>query len=167
LDPSLLGRAITKWVHLASAGILVGSLAYLRFLLIPTLDTVSEEQRAAVWPKAFRKTLGWALWAVVLLFLTGMDNIMRARKTLPLFSPAQVSSYWEIFWIKMGLVVVTLGIIHLLMLGVPAFQKIQVAYRWWLAVLVVIVLAILFLSGYLTVTRLGYLNLPVPNPAVM
>jgi len=157
LDPRLIGNAVTKWIHLASAGVVVGSLIHLRFVVMPALAGMPEADRDAVWKAIFRKTLRWLSYAFALLILTGLDNIFKARRTLGGLSPEQVSAYWDVFWAKVVLVLAAFVIVHLLMVRVPAFRKIQESYRSWVGILVATTLVILFLSGYLTITRLSML----------
>jgi hypothetical protein len=158
LDPKFLATTINKFLHLAAAGVVVGSLVYLRFILLPTLDQAEESHRAAVWQSAYRKTLRWLSFSILLLILTGLDNIMRARKTLGALSPEQVSAYWGAFWAKIVLVALAFLLVHVLMIGAPPFRRVQAGYRGWIGVLVAAALVILYLSGYLTLTRLSHLT---------
>ncbi len=155
MDPKLLINAIGKWIHLASAGVLVGSLLYLRFLLIPHLDTLPQAVREAVWPGAYRKTLRWALYALFLLLFTGIDNIMKARKTILWLKAPMLSAYWSVFWFKMAAFAAVFLLVHMMVIGGPAFKRVQQAHRGWLTGLVVLSLAILFFSGLLTLMRLS------------
>jgi uncharacterized membrane protein len=165
LDPKFLASTINKFLHLAAAGVVVGSLVYLRFILLPALDKVEEAQRAAVWQAAFRKSLRWVSYSLALLILTGLDNIMKARKTLGALTPEQVSGYWGAFWAKIVCVVLAFVFVHMLLVRVPAFERFRAAHRGWLAVLVVLALLILYLSGYLTLTRLSVLTPFEPRSA--
>ena len=163
MDPKLLANAFNKWIHLSSAGVIVGGLLYLRFILIPTLDGLPEAQRTPLWQVAYKKTLRWQLYAMALLILTGIHNIMTARKTFGNFTPDQVSMYWMIFWMKIILFLTAFILVHLLMIPTPSFRRIQEAYRWWVSVLTVTGLLILFLSGYLTLMRLSLINVQGGN----
>ena len=158
MDPKFLMNVINKWIHLSSAGVMVGGLLYLRFLLMPTLAGLPEEQRATIWQAAYRKTLRWTVFALAALLLTGGHNIMSAMKTFGAMTPEQVSSYWGVFWIKIVLFLTAFILVHLLLIGIPPFRRIQQAYRWWLAVLVVVSLLIVFFSGYLTLMRLSLIH---------
>ena len=159
MDPPLVGSAVTKWIHLTSACVLVGSLVYLRFLVIPLASRLPADQRDAVWKPLFRNTLRWALYALILLSLTGIDNIMKSRKTLPaLMDPAKIGLYWTLFWTKVILVGAALVMIHLLMVRIPAFARIRENYRPWVGLLLAVSLVVLFLSGYLTLMRISVLT---------
>ena len=155
MDPKFLATTINKFLHLSAAGIVVGGLVYLRFILIPSLRGVPEAERGTLLQAAYKKTLRWMSYSLLVLFLTGMDNIMRARKTLGVASEDLRGTYWAVFWTKMVLFILAFILVHLLMIGAPPFRRIQAAYRWWIGVLVVVSFIIIYLSGYLTLSRLS------------
>lgn len=155
MDPQFIATTFNKFLHLSAAGVVVGSLIYLRFILIPTLDRVEESQRAPIWQAAYKKTMRWLSFAFLLLIITGMDNIMRARRTLGIATPDLRDSYWAVFWTKITLVILAFILLHLLIIGAPPFRRIQAAYRWWIGVMMVAALLIVYLSGYLTLSRLS------------
>jgi hypothetical protein len=155
LDPKFFATTINKFLHLSAAGVIVGGLIYLRFILLPALDGRPESERAGIWQAAYKKSLRWMSFAFLLLFITGMDNIMRARKTLAVASPDLRSGYWGVFWAKVAFVVLAFVLVHLLMIGAPPFRRIQAGYRGWIGVLVAVSLVIVYLSGYLTLSRLS------------
>ena len=156
-DPMMVMNAVMKWIHLASAAVVVGGLVYMRFILIPSLAGVPEETRAPIWNAAYRKTFRWLAYAFGLLILTGLDNIFKARRTLGGLTPDQLRDYWAVFWLKMILVFSGFVVLHLLMVRIPAFRRIREAYQTWIGILLAIVLVILFCSGYLALTRTSML----------
>jgi uncharacterized membrane protein len=151
LDPKFLANVLTKWIHLSSAAFVVGGAVYLRFVLYPALGKT--EATRELWVSLSRKTYRWMDVALTLLLLTGLDNIMKARKTLGGLTPEQLSAYWTVFWAKIVLFVAAFVFVHLLLIRVPAFRSIQEKPRPWISALTGIVLLILALSGYLALTR--------------
>ena len=155
MDAKFIANAIIKWVHLSSAGVVVGGLLYLRFILLPALTALPEEQRASVWKAAYRKSLRWQMIAFAVLILTGGHNISNALRSMGAAPPEKVSLYWGIFWAKVVLVGTAFVLVHFLVISAPPFRRIQENYRTWLGALVVTTLLVVLLSGMLTLTRLS------------
>ncbi|MBW3622964.1 MAG: hypothetical protein KY468_06085 [Armatimonadetes bacterium] len=160
MDPQFYATTFNKWLHLSAAGIVVGGLIYLRFVLIPTLDGVEESQRTPIWQAAYKRSMRWILYAFAVLILTGIDNGLRSRRFLQVATPDVRDTYWMVFWTKVAVVILAFILVHFLIIGAPPFRRIQEAYRRWVTVLVVAALLIVYFSGFLTLTRLSLIRLP-------
>ena len=151
-------NVLMKWIHLSSAATVVGGLIYLRFVLIPSLEGLPDGRENPLWQSAYRKSFRILMWAIALLLLTGLDNIFKVRKTLNNLSPELVAQYWTVFWIKMGLFLLAFFFVHALFVRAPMFRKIRENPKSGVTMFLVVALAILFCSGYLTLTRLSVLT---------
>jgi uncharacterized membrane protein len=158
LDPIFLANSFNKWLHLTSAGIVVGGLIYLLYVLMPTLNGLPEEQRKALWQTASRKAFRWIMWAIAVLLLTGIHNIMTAAKTLPGLGADKAATYWNVFGAKAVLFLVAFILVHSLYVRAPIFRQVQEKPRTWITAFMWVALVIVFLSGYLTLMRLSGLS---------
>jgi hypothetical protein len=96
----LLAKALVgvcwRWVHITSVALLVGGLAYARFVVVPAISGLAPESRAAVVNKLVSKYRPFLLLILVALLASGLFNI---------FTKAAFPPHYQIwFGIKMLLV---------------------------------------------------------------
>ena len=155
MDPVLIAKAATKWIHLSSAAIAVGTVVHLRWVVLPALASLPEEVRRETATGLCRKSMRWIAGAFVLLLLTGLDNIGKARKTLGGLDESARSAYWTAFGLKIALFTLACVAVHLLVTGVKKTDPSRDRTALGLGLLAVALLLVVFLSGFLTVTRLS------------
>lgn len=88
----LLG-VLARWLHIASAALLVGGLAYARAVAVPALETLPDDERAEAW-----RRLAWRFRPLVLamiagLLVSGVSNLLIHR--------GHTQFYHMLFGIKM------------------------------------------------------------------
>lgn len=132
-----------QWVHLIAAVVVLGGLGFLLLVLIPSLPTLSAEEREA-FSQAVATRFRWATWiAVSLLLLSGLYNVRRY--------------YWEVPWgtawtflsLKMGLSFAMFGILLALSLPFRMFDPLRARRRLWLLVAFSLGVVVVLVSAYL------------------
>jgi len=132
-----------QWVHLISAVIGLGGLAYVLLILLPALSVLSTGERATLL-EAVGKRFRWASWSAILLLLfSGIYNIRE--------------SYWEVAWgrswalltVKIILSLVLFGIVLGLTVPLKIFERLRARRRGWLIAAFALGVTVVLLSAYL------------------
>ena len=118
MDPALIAKAATKWIHLSAAAVAVGTVVHLRWVVLPALASLPEAVRRETLTKLCRSSMRWIAAAFAFLMLTGIDNILKARKTLGGLDESAKSAYWTAFGLKIALFTLACVAVHLLVTGV-------------------------------------------------
>jgi uncharacterized membrane protein len=93
----LLGL-LARWLHIASAVLLLGGLAYARAVAVPALEALSEDERAEAWQRLAWRFRPLAHAAIAGLLVSGVYNL--------LIHPGHTHFYIMLFGIKMLLAAV-------------------------------------------------------------
>lgn len=71
----LLG-VLARWLHIASAALLVGGLAYARAVAVPALETLPDDERAEAWRRLAWRFRPLVLAAIAGLLVAGVYNLL-------------------------------------------------------------------------------------------
>lgn len=133
---------LSRWLHLLSAIILVGGSVFLRFALMPAAADLPTDQHDALRQRLMGK---WKILVhvfVVLLFLTGMVNLIaKVKVSLPI---------WHmLFGIKFLLALVVIFFAHALVGRSKGLQPVRDKAPLFLVVNIVLATLVVLLSGVL------------------
>lgn len=135
--------ALVQWVHLVSAVVGVGGIAFVLVVLLPSLRVLGEEQRALLL-KTVMGRFRWASWAAILLLLgSGLYNV-RLRAWEAPWGP-----YWKLMTLKIFLAFCVFIISLLLTLPIPALNRVRAKRQQWLSIALAIAALVILISAYL------------------
>ena len=134
---------LVQWIHLIAAAAAVGGMAFVLFILLPSLSVLGEEQRMML-AKAVMRRFRWVSWgAIILLIGSGIYNIrVRAWE-------APWGTYWELLTLKIFLALVVFVISLLLTLPIPALESFRAQRRRWLSIALGIAVGVILISAFL------------------
>lgn len=134
---------LVQWVHLIAAVTAVGGMAFMLFILMPSLRVLDEERRAQL-AKAVSGRFRWVSWgAIILLIASGIFNIrVRAWE-------APWGTYWSALTLKVSLALVVFVISLLLTLPIPGLESFRTHRQKWLSVALGIAVVVILISAYL------------------
>jgi uncharacterized membrane protein len=131
------------WIHVMAAVIGVGGMAFLRFILMPSLGTLPPENRDIL-AKQIMSRFRWVNWSVIgLLLASGLYSIRQY--------------YWEVAWGKSwALLTVKIALaflVFLIALGLSSksrlLEKVRAHSRTLLSIAFGLAVAVIFISAYL------------------
>jgi putative copper export protein len=134
---------LVQGIHLTAAAIGVGGLAFLLFILMPSLGTLPPEQRGLV-AKQVVDRFRWIIWSSILaLLVSGLYSIRQY--------------YWEVAWgkswavltVKIVLALFLFLIALALTLPLGGFDRVRARGQTWLAIAVGLGVAVIFIAAYL------------------
>lgn len=134
---------LMQWIHLAAAVVGVGGIAFLLFLLVPSVGVLSAEQRAALMARV-QGRFRWVSWAVILLLIgSGLYNVR--------------AYYWELAWgrawlmltIKIVLALLVFLVSLALTLPLPFLSWFRERRQRWLSVALALAMVVILISAYL------------------
>ena len=121
----------------------VGGMAFMLFILMPSLRVLGEEQRALL-ARAVLDRFRWVSWgAMVLLIASGLYTIRMRTWEAP-WGP-----YWKLLTLKIFLALVVFTISLLLTLPIPALERFRTQRRKWLSIGLGIAVCVILISAYL------------------
>jgi uncharacterized membrane protein len=132
-----------QWIHVTAAVIGVGGMAFLLFILMPSLGAVDPEHRD-LFAKQVMDRFRWIIWsAIIVLLVSGLYSIRQY--------------YWEMAWgkswallaLKIVLALFVFAIALALTLPLKLFDRVRARRQIWLAIAVGLAVAIIFISAYL------------------
>ena len=131
-----------QWVHVGSAVIGVGGMAFLLFVLFPSVGVLNDEQRGAL----LKSVLGrfrWVTWSVIVLLLaSGLYNVKLVW--LVPWGP-----YWTFLTIKIILALAVFVIVLFLTIPLGIFKRFQERRSMWLSVAFGLAMTVILISAYL------------------
>jgi uncharacterized membrane protein len=134
---------LVQWLHVTAAVIGVGGMAFLLFILRPSLGTLDPEQRDLLTKQAMKR-FRWLIWsAIIVLLVSGLYSIRQY--------------YWEVAWgkswafltVKIVLALFVFEVALALTLPFKRFDQIRARGQIWLSIAVGLAIAIIFISAYL------------------
>ena len=135
--------ALVQWVHLVSAVVGVGGIAFVLVVLLPSLRVLGNDQRALLL-KTVMGRFRWASWAAILLLLgSGLYNL-RLRSWEAPWGP-----YWKFLTVKIFLALCVFIISLLLTLPFPALDRVRAKRQLWLSIALGIAALVILISAYL------------------
>ena len=132
-----------QWIHVTAVVIGIGGLAFLLFILTPSVGGMQPEQRDLL-AKQVMGRFRWVIWsAIVVLLVSGLYSIREY--------------YWEVAWGK-SWVLLTVKIVLSLFVFVIAlaltlpfklFDRVRARRQIWLSIAVGLAVAVIFIAAYL------------------
>ncbi|MBZ5514866.1 MAG: hypothetical protein LAN62_08485 [Acidobacteriia bacterium] len=135
--------SLVQWVHLVSAVVGVGGIAFVLVILLPSLQVLADEQRNQLM-KVVMGRFRWANWsAIVLLIASGLYGI-RARAWEAPWGP-----YWKWLTVKIVLAFCVFTISLLLTLPIQVLGRFRARREMWLAIALGAATVVILISAYL------------------
>jgi uncharacterized membrane protein len=134
---------LVQWIHVTAAVIGVGGIAFLSFVLLPSLRVLAPEERDQMM-RAVAGRFRWVSWSVIaLLIVSGLYNVRQY--------------YWEVAWgrswlfltTKIVLAFVVFAISLALSLPFGVFDRLRRRRQVWLRIALGLGLAVILISAYL------------------
>jgi uncharacterized membrane protein len=132
-----------QWLHVASAVVGVGGMAFVLIVLLPATRVLGAEQRDTLM-SAVGGRFRWVSWTVILLLLvSGLTNVKLRAWEVP-WGP-----YWRLLATKIALAFVVFAIVLALTLPLRALESFRARRRGWLSVAFGLALVVILISAYL------------------
>ena len=134
---------LVQWLHVTAAVIGVGGMAFLLFILTPSLGVLDPEQRDLL-TKQVMDRFRWVIWsAIIVSLVSGLYSIRQY--------------YWEMAWgkswallaVKIVLALFVFEVALALTLPFKIFDRVRARRQVWLSIAVGLAGAIIFISAYL------------------
>ena len=134
---------LVQWMHVTAAVIGVGGMAFLLFILMPSLGPLDPEHRDVL-VKQVMDRFRWIIWsAIIVLLVSGLYSIRQY--------------YWEMAWgkswalltVKIVLALFVFVIALALTLPFKLFDRVRARRQIWLSIAFGLAVAVLFISAYL------------------
>jgi len=134
---------LVQWLHVTAAVVGIGGMAFLLFILTPSLGALDSEQRDLL-AKQVMKRFRWVIWsAILVLLVSGLYSIREY--------------YWEVAWgkswalltVKIVLALFVFEIALALTLPIKFFDRVRARRQIWLSIAVGVAVAIIFIAAYL------------------
>jgi uncharacterized membrane protein len=144
MDLEFVLGLLARWLHILAAITAVGGTIFARVVVVPSLDELPSEQRAALHAAMRRR---WSLVvaaAIGFLLLSGLYNIgvTSIQYRLPRW-------YMPLFVIKFFLACIVFMVASLLVGKTAAAERVRTNARFWLNLNIVLAVLIVCLSGIL------------------
>ena len=134
---------LVQWIHVMAAVIGVGGMAFLLFILMPSLGVLQSEQRDMLAQQVMGR-FRWVSWSVIVLLLaSGLYSIRQY--------------YWEVAWgkswvllaVKIALALLVFLIVLALTLPARFFDTVREHRKTWLSIALALAVAVILISAYL------------------
>jgi uncharacterized membrane protein len=134
---------LVQWIHVTAALLGVGGIAFLLFILMPSLGALPPEHRPRL-AKQVMDRFRWMIWSVILVLLvSGLYSIRQY--------------YWEVAWgkswtlltVKIVLSFLLFVIVLALTLPFKLFDRVRAQRQIWLSVALGLAGVVIFISAYL------------------
>jgi uncharacterized membrane protein len=134
---------LVQWIHVTAVVIGVGGMAFLLFILMPSLGALDPEHRDLL-AKQVMDRFRWVIWsAIIVLLVSGLYSIRQY--------------YWEMAWgkswalltVKIVLALFVFIVALALTLPFKLFDRVRARRQIWLSIAFGLAVAVLFISAYL------------------
>jgi uncharacterized membrane protein len=131
-----------QWVHVTAAVIGVGGMAFMLFVLFPSVGVLNEDQRARL-VKAVLGRFRWVSWLVIALLLaSGLYNV-------GLVWLVPWGTYWAFLTLKIVLALAVFAIILCLTIPLSFFDRFRQRRQQWLFIAFGLAMVVILISAYL------------------
>jgi uncharacterized membrane protein len=132
-----------QWIHVTAALLGVGGMAFLLFILMPSLGALPPEQRALL-AKQVMDRFRWVLWSVILVLLvSGLYSIRQY------YWEAAWGKSWTLLTVKILLSLFLFVIVLALTLPFKLFERVRARRQVWFSIALGLAGAVIFISAYL------------------
>ena len=134
---------LVQWLHVTAAVILVGGMAFLLFILMPSLGALDPEHRALL-AKQVMDRFRWVVWsAIIVSLVSGLYSIRQY------YWEAAWGKSWALLTVKIVLALFVFVISLALTLPFKLFDRVRARRQIWLTIAVGLAVATIFISAYL------------------
>ena len=134
---------LVQWMHVTAAVIGVGGMAFLLFILMPSLGALDPEQRD-LFTKQVMNRFRWVIWsAIIVLLVSGLYSIRQY------YWEATWGKSWALLTVKIVLALFVFEVALALTLPFKLFDRVRPRRQIWLAIAVGVAVVIIFIAAYL------------------
>ena len=158
-----------RLMHILAAITAVGGMIFIRFALLPAMETLAPDQRRTL-HEAVR--VRWARViqiSILFLLVSGLINFIMfvgdAKEFSEAWREAYNGTYQMLFGIKFLLALAVFALASILTGRSPGTQKLRDNMRFWLNINLAMALAIVLISGVMRLTHLAPTD-PADNPPI-
>ena len=131
-----------QWVHVSAAVIGVGGMAFMLFVLFPSVRILNEEQLTGL-VKAVLGRFRWVSWSVIgLLLASGLYNV-------GLVWLVPWGTYWDLLTVKIVLAFAVFAIVLCLTIPLSFFNWFRKRRTVWLSIAFGLGMVVILISAYL------------------
>ena len=150
---------ILRLMHVLAVITAVGGMVFIRFALLPAMDTLGDEQRRSLHEAIRRRWSRIIQVSILFLLVSGLVNfgmfVMAARDWPNEWRETYNGPYQMLFGIKFLLALAVFALASILAGRSAGTQKIRDNLRFWLNVNLAMALAIVLISGVMRLTHVG------------
>lgn len=150
---------VLRLMHVLAVIAAVGGLIFVRFALLPAMDTLGEDQRRALHEAVRQRWSRVIQLSILFLLVSGLINYVMFVRAAKVWSPewreAYSSMYHMLFGIKFLLALGIFALASILTGRSAGTQKIRDNSRFWLNVNLALALAVVMISGVMRLTHVG------------
>jgi uncharacterized membrane protein len=148
MEPDYLISLIARWLHIVSAALAVGVPIFMRFVLMPARGQLEESQRSVLHEAIMARWRIIVHVLIVVFLATGFWTYLGAARWKAESFPADLRPrYHMLFGIKFALAMAMFFISSALAGRAAAFADIRSNARVWVAVLILLGLAVVGIGG--------------------
>ncbi len=137
---------LSRWIHVGTAVVLLGGSVFMRFVLMPSAETLPDAEHAALRDQVRSRWKKVVMAGIALLLITGFFNYVRAIK-----SPPVSSLYHALIGTKMLLSFAVFFLASALVGRSAAFEGIRRNSKKWLLITIVLAFIVTALAGVVKV----------------
>jgi uncharacterized membrane protein len=138
---------LMRWTHILAAMVAAGGTFFVRFALLPAQQVLPEEHRQTLHAALRARWSKVVMLAIAALLISGFYNFYMIEKLTT--APSTFAWYRPLFGIKFLLAMVLFAIASLLVGRTAAAEKIRRNSAFWLNVNLLLIVAIVVISGVL------------------
>ena len=131
-----------RWLHIFSVITAVGSAVFMRFILLPSLASLRDEDKATISKNVTSRARIWIHTAIMGILISGLYNVHKVWATT-------VFPYGFIFMLKLVLAMIVFMVAILLTSSSPQRASFQANRKTWLTLNVGLAVIIVALSAFL------------------
>jgi hypothetical protein len=150
---------VLRLLHILAAITAVGGMIFIRFALLPALDTLGDEQRRAMHEQIRARWSRLIQLSILFLLASGLVNfgmfVVAARDWPEAWRTSFNTGYQMLFGIKFILALVIFALASILTGKSAGTQKIRDNPRFWLNLNLTLALVVVIISGVLRLTHVG------------
>jgi uncharacterized membrane protein len=150
---------VLRLLHILAVIAAVGGMIFIRFALLPVLDTLGDEQRRALHEQIRQRWSRLIQISILFLLVSGLINFgmfyVTARDWPDAWRTNFNRGYQMLFGIKFILALVIFALASILTGKSAGTQKIRDNPRLWLNLNLTLALAVVIISGVLRLTHVG------------
>jgi uncharacterized membrane protein len=151
---------ILRWIHIFAAITAVGGTVFMRYALLPSAQSLTEDARKALHDKVRSRWAKIVMLCIAFLLISGLINFIRFVGEIKTpewadWKATNAKLYHMVFGIKSLLALVIFFIASALVGRAKAFEPIRKNAKMWLTLNVILAMIVVALSGVLRSTHTG------------